>query len=246
VTIPRLGHDPGDIAVVCVERLELTFVPRAWPFAEENRAAIAAHFAELQASTPQLWNGRILLLHEHGFDAGVFCGACLETDFASFVAWRDWDFPDASVRNCFGMAALKSADGAFLLGVMGPKTANAGKCYFPAGSLDPSDLVGTKVDVAGSVRRELAEETGLDAGETVESPFWYAVFAGPRIALMKVLQARESAESLRARALHHIATEAEPELADVRIVRALSDLDATIPSHTTAFFNHIWRSDTHD
>lgn len=243
--IPWSVGDPADIPVIPVERLELTFAASGWPFAEEHRGAIAAHFAALRSRTPELWNGRVLLLHDYAFDAGVFRGASLETDFASFVAWRDWDFPDSSVRNCFGMAALRSADGAFLLGVMGPNTANAGKCYFPAGTLEPNDIVGTKVDVEGSVRRELMEETGLDAGEMVAEAGWHGVFAGPRIAMMKVLQARQSADNLRARARHHIAAQAESELADVRIVRALSDLDATMPAHTAAFFHHIWRSGGH-
>jgi 8-oxo-dGTP pyrophosphatase MutT (NUDIX family) len=240
--IPRSARTPADIAVVPVERLELTFAPRPWRFAEGHRSAITAHFAALRSRTPQLWNGRVLLLHDYAFEAGVFRGACLETDFASFVAWRDWDFPDPSVHNCFGMAALRSADGAFLLGVMGPHTANAGKSYFPAGTLEPGDLVGSKVDVEGSVARELAEETGLDARAMVAEPGWHAVFAGPRIALMKVLQARESAEELHARALHHIAAQAEAELADIRMVRGPSDIDASIPPHTVAFFNHIWRT----
>jgi hypothetical protein len=72
-------------------------------------------------------------------------------------------------------------------------------------------------------------------------PGWYAVFAGPRIALMKVLQAHETAAALRARILRHLAAEAAPELADIRIVRARSGFDASIPSHTTAVLEYLWR-----
>ena len=140
ISLPAEEPATSDVCVVPLRRIELAFAQRAWPFAEAHRAAVEAHFAAARRAKPKLWNGRTLLLHQHAIERGVFRGVCLETDFASFLAWRDWDFPDASVRNCFGMAALRSSDGAFLLGVMGPHTANAGKCYFPSGSLDPSEL----------------------------------------------------------------------------------------------------------
>ena len=84
-----------------------------------------------------------------------------ETDFASFLAWRDWGFPDSDVFNGFGMGALRCADGAFVMGEMGHHTANAGRIYFPSGTPDLDDLSGDTVDIAGSVAREVEEETGL-------------------------------------------------------------------------------------
>ena len=84
------------------------------------------------------------------------------------------------------MAAVRGADGGFLLGVMGAHTACAGQVYFPSGTPDLKDLRGTSVDFAGSVARELKEETGLDAGRSRAEPGWTAVFAGPQLALMKV------------------------------------------------------------
>ena len=95
-------------------------------------------------------------------------GAFLQTDFASFLAWRDWGFPEAGVTNCFSMGALRTSDGAWLMGVMAPHTAGAGKIYFPAGTPDPGDIVDGRVDLAGSVIREVAEETGLGADDFTE------------------------------------------------------------------------------
>ena len=107
----------------------------------------------------------MLLLHEHAIADRVLTGSYFETDFASFLAWRDWGFPDRSVRNAFPQAALMAADGAFLLGVMGDHTANAGHIYFPSGTPDPGDIDGERVDIDASLTRELREETGLDAGD---------------------------------------------------------------------------------
>ena len=243
-TQPALPSDVagGALAVVPLARPELVFAPRPWPFADARRAEIDAHFAELRRQKPALWNGRVLLMHRYAIDRDVLRGAYLETDYASFLAWRDWGFPDRSVWNCFGMGAVRATDGAFLLGIMGAHTANAGLTYFAAGTADPQDIVDGTVDLDGSIRRELAEETGLNADTMDAKPGWHAVFAGPRIAMVKVLNARASAETLRALVLNHLGRQARPELADVRLVRGHADIDATFPNHVVAFLDYVWRS----
>ena len=232
-----------DIPIVRVERLELAFAPQPWPFANARRAEIDQHFAALKRQKPALWNGRVLLLHDHAIAGAVFRGAYLETDFASFIAWRDWGHPDGTVKNCFSSGALRGSDGGFLLGVMGSHTVNAGKIYFPAGTPDPDDIVGNHVDLSGNVWRELAEETGLARVDLVAEGGWYSVLAGPRIAQVKILQACETAELLRGRILAHLAREREPELADIRIVRGPADLDPMMPSFIAAFLGYIWSKD---
>jgi 8-oxo-dGTP pyrophosphatase MutT (NUDIX family) len=181
------------------------------------------------------------MLHEFAVDDGALRGAYFETDFASFIAWRDWGWPDMSVRNCFGQAALRAADGAFLLGVMGPHTLNAGRIYFPSGTPDPKDVVGDAVDLDGSVLRELTEETGLTAADVSLDPGWHAVLAGPRHAMLKPVRSPLPAQKLRERILAHMAAEAHPELADVRIVRGVADLDAMMPEFIRDYLLEMWK-----
>jgi 8-oxo-dGTP pyrophosphatase MutT (NUDIX family) len=232
-----------DITIARIERLELAFAPRAWPFAVERRAEIDRYFEAEKQAKPALFNGSILLLYEHAIAGELFRGAYLDTDFASYLAWRAWGHPDPSVKNCFGMGALRGSDGAFLLGVMAAHTANAQTIYFPAGMLDPTDVVGETVDLAGNVRREVLEETGLRADDFETQPGWHSVLAGPRIAMIKILQARESAAALRGRILAHLAQEQEPELADIRIVRSPAEFDPMMPPFVTAFMSDVWSRD---
>jgi NUDIX domain-containing protein len=231
----------ADLPIIRIEQVAFRFAPQPWAFAEMRRAEIDAYFEKLRRDKPALWNGRVLLMHQHAIEGSLLRGAYLETDFASFLAWRDWDFPDAAMRNCFGLGAIRSADGAFLLGVMAPHTANAGGIYFPGGTPDPDDIVGDAVDLESSVRREVAEETGLTPGELDIEPGWHAVLAGPRIAMIKIMEAGETADALRARIHTHHAKEIRPELSDIRLVRGPNDLDPRMPDFITAFLRAWWR-----
>lgn len=218
-----------------IDRLDLSFAPKPWDFALERRDEIDAFFAALRRDKPSIWNGRVLMLHHHAIKDGVLHGEYLETDYASFAAWRQWDHPAAKVHDCFSAAAILAADGAFLLGVMGPHTFNGGKIYFPCGTPDPKDIVGDKVDLELSVRRELHEETGLSVAEFASEPGWTMITDGPLIAQIKVLRSGEDSVALRKRVLLHLASEQQPELADVRIIRKHKDLDPAMPRFVTAF-----------
>ena len=114
-----------------VTTLDLAVKPWSWPFAQARRAEIDAHFAEKQREKPALWNGRVLLGRSPVFSGERFSASYFETDFASFLAWRDWGFPDKGVFNGFGMGALLSQDGAFALGEMGQPPRTPAAFIFP-------------------------------------------------------------------------------------------------------------------
>jgi hypothetical protein len=237
----RSGAVPtNDFAIVPVEQLDVAFSSQRWAFADERRGEIDAYWADLVRQNPGLWNGRVLMLGDFAIADGVFRGACFEVDYASFLSWQDWGFPDPSVRDCFAMGCIQSSDGAFLLGVMGAHTFNAGQIYFPCGTPDLNDVAGDEVDFAGSIRREVAEETGLDVSEFVAEPGWRTVLGGSLVAHMKLLRARQTAAELRTRMLAHLASEEVPELADIRIVRSEADFDPMMPAFVMTFLRHIW------
>jgi 8-oxo-dGTP pyrophosphatase MutT (NUDIX family) len=228
--------------IVPIDRLNVGVAPFRWPFAEARRNDIAAHFEARRVTTPQLWNGRVLLMRDFAVAGGMLSGLYFETGFADFLAWRDWDFPDPAVVNCFPMGALRASDGAYLMGVMSDCTANPGRIYFAAGTPDRDDLRGDTVDLLGNVLREIGEETGLTVADLAISPGWHAVVDGPRVAVMKPVEVRVPAQEARARMLRHLAGEKEPELSDIRIVRSAADLDPAMPHFVTAYLTHMWAS----
>lgn len=218
-----------------VTALELNVRSRSWPFADARRADIDAHFALKRAEKPQLWNGRILLGRNPAFLGDRFSAEYFEADFAEFLAWRDWGFPDRDVFNGFGMGALRCADGAFILGEMGQHTANAGRIYFPSGTPDLDDIRDGAVDIAGSVAREVAEETGLTSADYRADAHWDCVVSGAAIAMIRILNVDMSGEALRARIETNLARQELPEFSAVRLVRGTCDLTTSMPRFVTAF-----------
>jgi 8-oxo-dGTP pyrophosphatase MutT (NUDIX family) len=232
---------PVTIEIAALDAVEIAVEPWIWPFAQARRADIDRHFAAQQRERPALWNGRTLLLHRYARENRVLRGAGFETDYASFLAWRDWGCPAVGVSNIFAAAALQSADGAFLLGQMAPFTSGAGQWVFPCGTLDPDDISSAgMLDFVGSVGRELFEETGLDIGLCRIEPGWTLVRDGGFIALMKRVIANENAEQLRANILHHLANEAQPEFNAVRIVRTPTDVDPVTPRFFVEYLMAEW------
>jgi 8-oxo-dGTP pyrophosphatase MutT (NUDIX family) len=218
-----------------VTTLDLGFRSTPWPFAEARRADIDAHFALKRAEKPKIWNGRILLARNPAFAGDRFSADYFEADFASFLAWRDWGFPDRDVFNGFGMGALRCADGAFVLGEMAQHTSNAGRIYFPSGTPDLDDINHGAVDISGSVAREVEEETGLTQADYRAAPHWDCVVSGAAIAMIRILDVDLTGEALRGRIEANLARQTQPELAAIHLVRGAGDLTAAMPRFVTAF-----------
>lgn len=232
-------------SIVRLERVEARVEPYEWAYARENAAAIASHWATISAGKPAMFNGRVMLQHRAAIHDGVFEAGYFETDYAAFLAWRDAGYPGPVIRNGFAMAALRASDGAFLCGKMGDHTANAGKVYFAAGTPDRDDARpdGT-LDLAGSVTRELGEETGLQIGELALGDGWTAVIDVGRIAFMREVDIDLPAEEARALMLERMKTLDEEELSDIVIVRNLAETEKhDMPPFMRRYLAHIFEGD---
>jgi hypothetical protein len=161
--------------IVHLDRVEISAEPWSWEFAAVCRGEIKEHFADLQRKGSAVRNGRVLLLRRYLVRDGVFYGLCFDTDYASFIAWRGWNFPDMGLQ-FFRSFSVAGSDGAYLVGEMAPYTAGARQLYFPCGTPDPSDLNAFgSLDLTKHLCHELREETGVDIDELDAEPAWILV-----------------------------------------------------------------------
>ena len=137
--------------------------------------------------------------------------------------------------NGFGMGALRGSDGAFVLGEMGQHTSNAGRIYFPSGTPDPDDVKGETLDIAGSVVREVEEETGLTPADYRADSAWDCLSTGVAAAMMRTLHVDAPGATLAARIEANLARQHEPELSAIHVVRQIADLSPAMPGFVTAY-----------
>lgn len=217
---------------VRISEIEATLADGPWPYAELNRAAIDAAWAAWTEENPSLFNGTVLLIQSHGIAGGVVTARYRPVPFADFLHYMRHGAPDGVTRNGFALAGLVGSDGTLVMGVMGAHTANAGKIYFPGGTPDLNDVVDGRVDLAGSVARELEEETGLTPAELRFDPGFWLYEDEKRLAFVKIVRSPLTGTALRDTIRQRLAAQPEPELADIHLVRTVADL---VPDRMPAF-----------
>lgn len=232
------------VMVEAVQALDIALSDMSWRFERDQRDAIAAHFARLRDSKPALWNGPVLLFRGCVIADEAFKAEAFRTDYASFLAWLDGldggAETVAGVRNCFACPVVESSDGAFLLGKMAAHTANAGQIYFPCGTPDLDDLIDGRVDLDGSVARELAEETGLLTADLAPVPGWTVVSDGPYVALLRRFRSALPADALRDTVCTTLHAEPNPELSDIVMVRERAGITGAMPRFVQAFLTQVF------
>lgn len=233
--------------VRAVTRCDLSVCEHNWAYATEHAMAIDQHWHARLADNPNFFNGRLHLLFDSEFQDGGFHGRLLRTDFKSYLYWRDQGFADASVRDAFGSALLRSADGCVILGRQAPGHVNSGLTYLPGGFIDHRDVQNDgRIDVAGSVLREVHEELGLSPNHFSITPGAKLTFAGPLVSVAIELVSPLPADELLKVARAHISSQADAELEDVVAVASLRDLtDLSMPDYAQVLLASLLGEETH-
>ncbi len=211
------------------DRLDCRLVEHRLDLAEAEERRVEELWRENRSRNPSLYDGRILLARraealvddsgQRTLDVEFF-----ETPFSRYLAWKQLGQPDWGVVNCFSAPALRSSDGAFLAGVMGRDHSQPGLIYFPCGTPDHDDLIGSRVDLTGCLIRELAEETGIQIDERDLAPGWRIICYKKQRACLRIVNLASDAQSELEKALRHIRSQQKPELAGMRVFRRRADL----------------------
>lgn len=232
------------LEILEVDRLECRYVDHHWDFAEAQSALIERHWETRRRANPTLYDGAVLLacdvarvIGEDG--ARILRMSLFKTRFSRFLVWRDLGWPDKSIFNCFSMPAVRARDGAYLIGEMGPSHSFAGQLYFPCGTPDPSDIIADgRVDLSGSLVRELAEETGLAAADARAAADWTVILDRQYVACVKRLDFDAPSHALIAKVRGFLASDSAPELADARMISSVAALsDHRLPAFMAAYLS---------
>lgn len=206
--------------IVPIQSCDLDVTDAPWAWAEDNATAVKRFWKKAIVDKPAMFNGQVLVMGQHTLSDGCLTGAIHKTDYASFLYCKDKGLPeDAGIRNVFGCAVVRSSEGHLLFGRMAPYTATSGRVYPMAGTPDPDDITDGKLDIEGSMKRELLEETGLSTEDATRQTGYMLIENAGMSAVCAVFDFDVPSRDLKARMINYIDLQDQPELDEIVIFR---------------------------
>ena len=188
--------------------------PLVLPPADAGR--VAAHWGVIKRRHPEVFDGDILLVRDVDRAAGTLTATAVRTTYAVLMALVEGQLPGTGLANIFGSAAIVSSDGAAFLGRMGAHCYDPGVLKMAGGTPDFDDIdAAGHLDLVGSIRRELAEETGLRVEEARADSGLLVIHDGPHLNVVQTLRFAEGTAALKAKIDGYLGSLARPELAEV-------------------------------
>ncbi|MBK3745164.1 NUDIX hydrolase [Paraburkholderia aspalathi] len=220
--------------VYSIDRIDVQVAPGPLGYAQQHALEIAAHWRGELAANPTLFNGALYLAPHVLLEDGVLHAGFVRSLYETLLYWRR--DPDLlRPWHIFGVGVIVSAEGDLIAGRMAAHNAGAGRIYFPAGSIDDSDIVDGKVDYQRNMRREVLEETGLDLHDAVQDTHVQLVTGNRSIALFQRYQFAETTQTLLARICANIETQDAAELDAIIPIRMTGEMGEATPSYVRAF-----------
>ena len=221
---------PAEGSIFPVAEVRLPVSEDDHPWLVDHRLEIADNWRIETAANPKLYDGEMVFQQRLDFVDGRIEGRGHMVPFSTFLYWRKTKRGPGGCH-LFGLPLVISADDALIAIRMGRHTANAGRVYCAAGSMDRDDVIDGACDVDFNMRREVLEETGLDLDHAVERSGWFATQAMNTVTLMRRFDFDLPAEEILARIAAHVAADPEPEIDE-----AIAIYDTDPSAHDYAFF----------
>lgn len=202
---------PNERTIFPVERIDLPVMDSPHPYVVVEREAIARNWQEEVLANPALFDGRMMLPRSIRIENGVISGDTHVVPFSAFLLWRKTRPLDAALH-IFALPVILSSDGAVIAIRMAAHTANPGRVYCAAGSLDPDDVNDGFCDLDVNMAREVREETGLDLADAADVCGLHATHDRGVVTVFRVYRFSKSAAELIRHIEGHLAGDVTPEI----------------------------------
>ncbi|MCF3640527.1 NUDIX hydrolase [Rhizobium sp. TRM95111] len=209
---------PAEGQVFPLAGLAIRLAAGPHPFHAAEHVAAAANWQAEIAANPALFNGDMLLIDAPVLAAGVLAANAHVTPYATFLLWRRRQ-PDCKGFHLFGLPLVVSSDGALIAVRMSRHTANPGKVYCAAGSLEPNDVADGRVDLFANMAREVHEEIGLVLADARADATVHAVRVDRAVTVLRVYRFGSTADELLAGIATHILHAEEQEIDQALAIR---------------------------
>ncbi|URK87486.1 NUDIX hydrolase [Rhizobium sp. RCAM05350] len=214
----NIFEPPDERLIFPVSRIEVRVRGEPHPYCLSHQTEIAANWEREAAANPALFDGRMLLMRALEIRDGVISGECHIVPFSAFLLWRKTR-PAGAALHLFGLPVIVSSDGAVIAIRMGQQTANPGRVYCAAGSLDPDDIREGYCDLEGNMAREVLEETGLLLSDAKSVSRFHGLHNHGVVTVFRAYHFAETAAELIERIAAYIVVDPEPEIDSALAIR---------------------------
>jgi hypothetical protein len=221
---------PPEGQIFPVKSLDLAVVAGDHPWVAGHRDQVGRNWNEEIAGNPALFDGQMVFQHQLSFVDGHIRGRAHMVPFSAFLYWRR-EMRGPGGFHLFGLPLVMSADGALIAVRMAETTANPGRVYCAAGSMDADDLIDGRCDLDHNMRREFKEETALDLADAVADPDYFARHSLNTVTVFRIFRFSLTADAILERIAAHIAADPNPEITSAVAIR-----NADPGAHDYAFF----------
>jgi 8-oxo-dGTP pyrophosphatase MutT (NUDIX family) len=215
----NISEWPDERLVFPVSHVDLRVAEGPHPYCLAEQEKIAENWAQEISAHPALYDGRMMLSRAVQIRDGVISGQAHIVRFSTFLLWRRTR-PVTSAIHLFALPVIVSSDGAVIAIRMGKHTANPGRVYCAAGSLDPEDTRDGICDMDGNMAREVLEETGLALSDADSVSGFHALHDRGAITVFRSYRFSATAADLIGRIARHIAQDPEPEIDEALAIRS--------------------------
>jgi len=216
--------------ILAVDAVDVRLDPGPHPFARDNAAAIAENWQREMAANPALFDGTVVLLSQLAWRDNRLVGRCHAVNYSTFMLWRKRP-ENSGAEHAYAHAVLVAGDNALVAIRMGPRTVNAGRVYFAAGSFEPVDFHDGMVDVDFNMIREVREETGIDLTDARRGVRWHALSTASGTVIFRRYHVDDPADEVARRISAFVAAETDPEIEGPVIIRHAADLPEGLSPH---------------
>ena len=225
----NIAEWPDERLIFPVNQINVRVSHEPHPYFLSHKTEIAANWASEVAANPALFDGRMLLMRTVAMREGLVSGECHIVPFSTFLLWRKTR-PAGTALHLFGLPVIVSSDGAVIAIRMAQHTANPGRVYCAAGSLDANDIRAGYCDIEGNMAREVLEETGLSLSEAKTVSGFHGLYDQDVVTLFRVYHFADTAVELIERIAAHIAIDPEPEIETALAIRTADPGQHPYPS----------------
>jgi 8-oxo-dGTP pyrophosphatase MutT (NUDIX family) len=149
------------------DNVKVNYTGRRVVLPSQYAADCETHWRSLMKAGRKHFRGDVFTISEEviGSD-GIVLSAEL-TDYAHFIyTIHRRSFGRYGCRIIYASTLIVTSDGKFVIGIMGKDTFAPGKLQLVGGGVDQGDIAGHQIDLNRCIKKEIAEEVGIDVGNT--------------------------------------------------------------------------------